>query len=318
MSIKNSDGKLGGWVVDFVYLRTLCEVARCGSLTHAAQSLGYAQSSVTTQMQKLEEQYGVPLFERHGKRLQPTQAGETLIRYAQQILALHSEAKAALSQQETGTLTIGVIETLATYYLPPVLRAFRNAYPNVTITLHAGTEPSIMQAVKHGGYDLGLVLDALATDPDLACIPLRKEEFVVVMAPESEYSQTREASMTVEEMAQARLILTEDGCTYRALLLHALKRSGVAYQIAGEFGSIEAIKQCVASGVGVGFLPRASVETEIEQGKLRGYPLAIASNLYTQAIYLKRKWQSRAFQRLLSEMSSLSEPDVIRCRTIPL
>ena len=59
---------------------------------HAAHALGYAQSSVTTQMQKLEEQYGVPLFERHGKKLKPTQAGETLIHYAQQILALHGEA----------------------------------------------------------------------------------------------------------------------------------------------------------------------------------------------------------------------------------
>lgn len=292
--------------MDFVYLRTLCEVARCGNLTHAAHALGYAQSSVTTQMQKLEEQYGVPLFERHGKKLRPTQAGETLIHYAQQILALHGEAKAALSQQETGTLTIGVIETLATYYLPPVLRAFRLAYPNVTITLHAGTEPSIVQAVKDGRYDLGLVLDVLATDPELVCLPLRKEEFVVVTPPESPYSQARER-ITVEEMAQSRLILTEDGCTYRALLLHALKQSGVAYQIAGEFGSIEAIKQCVASGVGIGFLPRAAVQVEIEQGKLRGYALEIASNLHTQIVYLKRKWQSRAFQRLLIEMSGLDE-----------
>ncbi|MGZ3716299.1 MAG: LysR family transcriptional regulator [Ktedonobacterales bacterium] len=294
--------------MDFVYLRTLCEVARCGSLTHAANALGYAQSSVTTQMQKLEEQYGVPLFERHGRKLKPTQAGETLIHYAQQILALHSEAKAALAQQETGTLTIGVIETLATYYLPPILRAFRQDCPNVAITLQAGTEPSIVQAVKDGRCDLGLVLDVLAADPDLVCVPLRKEEFVVIASPESHYCQECE-SMTVEELAQARLILTEDGCTYRALLLHALKQRGVAYQIAGEFGSIEAIKQCVAAGVGIAFLPRAAVEMEIEQGKLWGYPLEITSNLHTQAVYLKRKWQSRAFQRLLSEMSRLSESE---------
>ena len=292
--------------MDFVYLRTLCEVARCGNLTHAAHALGYAQSSVTTQMQKLEGQYGAPLFERHGKKLKPTQAGETLIHYAQQILALHTEAKEALSRQEAGTLTMGIIETLATYYLPPVLRAFRQDYPNVMITLQAGTEPSIIRAVKEGRCDLGLVLDTICTDPDLICLPLRKEEFVVVVPPESDYSKRR-GSMTVEEIAQARLILTEDGCTYRALLLHALKQSGVAYQIAGEFGSIEAIKQCVASGMGIGFLPRATVELEIEQGKLRGYPLEIDSALHTQVIYLKRKWQSRAFQRLLHEIDRSSQ-----------
>lgn len=294
--------------MDFVYLRTFCEVARCGNLTHAAHALGYVQSSVTTQMQKLEEQYGAPLFERHGKKLKLTQAGETLIHYAQQILALQSEARAALAQQETGTLTIGVIETLATYYLPPILRAFRQAYPNVAITLHAGTEPSIVQAVKEGRCDLGLMLDKLTTDPDLVCLPLREEKFVVVTPPESHMSQAQE-SVTVEDLAHARLILTEDGCTYRALLLHALRQSGVAFQIAGEFGSIEAIKQCVASGVGIGFLPCAAVEVEIAQGKLHGYPLAIASALHTQAVYLKRKWQSHAFQRLLSEMSGLSAPE---------
>jgi DNA-binding transcriptional LysR family regulator len=105
--------------MDFIYLHTFCEVARCGSLTRAAETLGYAQSSVTTQVQKLEEQYGAVLFERYGRRMRLTQAGEVLFLYARQILALQAEARAHLSDQQTGTLTIGTIETLAAYYQGP-------------------------------------------------------------------------------------------------------------------------------------------------------------------------------------------------------
>jgi hypothetical protein len=96
--INNIDGEQP---MDFVYLQTFCEVAKWGNFTRAVEALGYAQSSVTTQIQKLEEQYGATLFERYGRRMQPTQAGEVLLPYARQILASRAEAKALLSEQQT-------------------------------------------------------------------------------------------------------------------------------------------------------------------------------------------------------------------------
>jgi len=288
--------------MDFIYLRTFCEVAKWGSLTQAAEVLGYAQPSVTAQIQKLEEQYGVVLFERHGRRMQPTQAGEVLLRYAQHMLELHQEAKAVLSQQEMGTLTIGTIETLAAFYLPPVLQAFRQRYPKITIALQSGHEGSITQAVKDGHCDLGLVLDLVSSDPDLASLALRKEEFAIVAQPDS--SSAHLAEVALDDLANARLILTEEGCTYRAFLLQALRQAGIPYQIAGEFGSLEAIKQCVRYGLGIAFLPRIAVQAEVEQGHLQARKLTTEGHLYTQAIYLKRKWQSRAFQNLLSLLGS--------------
>jgi DNA-binding transcriptional LysR family regulator len=286
--------------VDFVYLQTLCEVAKWGSFTRAADALGYAQSSVTTQIQKLEEQYGAVLFERYGRRMQPTQAGEVLLQYARQILALHAEAKAQLSQQQTGTITIGTIETLAAFYLPPLLQTFRCTHPGITIALQSGNEESIVQAVQDGQCELGLVLDRVYSDPDLACVPLRKEEFAIIARPDSPYSPLPE--ITIQALENASFILTEEGCTYRALLLQALRQSGTAHQVVCEFGSIEAIKQCVMGGLGIAFLPRITVQEEVEQGKLQAIPLTYASNLYTQAIYLKRKWRSHAFQNLLDLM----------------
>ncbi len=293
--------------MDFIYLRTLCEVAKWGSLTQAAEVLGYAQSSVTAQIQKLEEQYGVVLFERYGRRMRPTQAGEMLLHYAQQMLELHLEAKAILSQQEMGTITIGTIETLAAFYLPPVLQSFRQTYPKITIALQSGNEISIVQAVKDGHCDLGLVLDVVSSDSDLASLLVRKEEFAIVAHPDSPYAHMTE--VPAHDLTNARFILTEEGCTYRAFLLQALREAGITYQIVGEFGSIEAIKQCVRYDLGIAFLPRVTIQAEVEHGILQAIPLAAESNLYTQAIYLKRKWQSRAFQDLLNLLGSPHTPD---------
>lgn len=283
--------------MDFVYLQTFCEVVKWGNFTRAAEALGYAQSSVTTQIQKLEEQYGAVLFERYGRRMQPTQAGEVLLPYARQILALQAEAKVRLSEQQTGTITIGTIETLAAFYLPPILQTFREAHPGVTIALQSGNEASLVQTVKEGRCDLSFILDRVSVDQELVCVPLRKEECVIVTRPYSSYSRMSE--VTAQELANARFILTEEGCTYRALLLQALRQAGITYQIVCEFGSLEAIKQCVITGLGIAFLPRVTVQEEVAQGKLQAIPLAYASNLYTQVIYLERKWRSQAFQSLL-------------------
>jgi DNA-binding transcriptional LysR family regulator len=292
--------------MDFIYLHTFCEVAKWGNFTRAAEALGYAQSSVTTQIQKLEEQYGAVLFERYGRRMQLTQAGDVLLPYARQILALQTEAKAHLSEQQTGTLTIATIETLAAFYLPPLLQTFGETHPRITLTLQSGNEASIVQAVKEGHCDLGLILDHVLMDPEVVSVPLRQEEFAIITRLDSPYIHG--AEITVQELANARLILAEQGCTYRALLLQAFRVTGTTPTIACEFSSLEAIKQCVLCGLGIAFLPRVAVQEEVAQGKLQAVTLMPPSKLYTQAIYLARKWRSHAFQDLLNLMGDAASP----------
>jgi len=286
--------------MDFTYLQTFCEVAKWGNFTRAAEALGYAQSSVTTQIQKLEEQYGAVLFERFGRKMQPTEAGEVLLPYARQILALQAEAKAQLSEQQTGTLTIGTIETLAAFYLPSVLQTFGETHPGITIALQAGNEASIVQAVKEGQCDFGLILDHLSVDPEVMCLPVRKEEFVIVARPNSPYNHVSE--MNVQQLAHARFLLTEEGCTYRAFFLQVLRQANIPHQVVCEFSSLEAIKQCVMHGLGTAFLPSVAVQEEVAQGKLQAIPFTSPSNLYTQVIYLGRKWRSQACKSLLALM----------------
>ena len=107
--------------MELTYLQTFREVLKWGSFTRAAEELGYAQSSVTTQIQKLEDSYGAVLFERYGRKMKPTIAGEALAHYANEIIRLHAESKEVVSRQPRVSLTIGTIETVAAFFLPPLL-----------------------------------------------------------------------------------------------------------------------------------------------------------------------------------------------------
>lgn len=285
--------------MNFVYLQTFCEIAKWGSFTRAAEELGYVQSSVTVQVHKLEEAYGVVLFERYGRKMRLTQAGEQLLTYAQQILALHEESKSALSRQHTGTLTVGTIETLSAFYLPSRLGQFRQSHPEMTLLLQLGNESAIIQSVKEGETDLGLILDLPFADHDLVCLPLRQEELIIAMPPGHRLHDLPEVN--VHDLAGESLILTEEGCTYRSMLTGALKERDVPYQMSCEFGSMEAIKQCVALGLGIALMPRMAATSEVEQGKLVAVPFVQdGMEFHTQLIYHKKKWLSTAFQEFVA------------------
>jgi DNA-binding transcriptional LysR family regulator len=280
--------------MELTYLKTFCEVAKWGSFTRAAENLGYAQSSITTQIQRLEESYGAVLFERFGRSMRLTIAGEALLPYAKEVIRLHEESKEVVSKQSRGTLSIGTIETLAAYYLPPYLQTYRQQYPDISIMIQPANEPFIIESVKEGTLDVGIILDPPFADPELHTQVLREEELVIIANPEHRFSQLSE--IQVEDLAGEPLILTEDGCSYRAMLLKVLRHSEIDFKPSYEFGNLEAIKQCVVYGLGVALLPRIAVADDIQKQKLIAVPFNHPEcRFYTQLVYSKKKWQSKAF-----------------------
>ncbi|SEO81226.1 LysR family transcriptional regulator [Paenibacillus sp. OV219] len=280
--------------MELTYLRTFREVAKWGSFTKAAETLGYAQSSITTQIQKLEESYGTVLLERYGRKMVLTMAGEALLQYANDICRLHDESKEVVAKQSKGTLSIGTIETLASFYLPAYLQAYRKAYPDINVTIQPGNEPFIIESVKEGALDIGIILDPPFSDPELDCRILREEPLVIIASPD--HKLVGRSEIHVEDLENESLILTEDGCTYRAMLLGVLKGNQVPYKLSYEFGSLEAIKQCVTYGLGIALLPRIAVAEEVRGGKVVAIPfIDPACKFYTQLICSKKKWKSKAY-----------------------
>lgn len=287
--------------MELTYLRTFCEVVSCGSYTRAAEKLGYAQSSITAQIAKLEKAYGAKLLERSGRGMVPTFAGNGLLPYARQMLLLNEEAKEVISGGHKGELIIGSIEMLAAYYLPHRLYRYRSDYPGIQLRVQPGTEVDILSAVANKSADCGLIFDMPYVSEELATLPLRQEQLYIVV--HSEHPLALENGIQPVQLQGIPLILTEDTCTYRRYLLHLLKESDVHPHIDMEFGNLEAIKQAVKHRWGAAFLPGYAVEEERQTGELKAIPLiGNHSEFYIQLIYRKERWISPAFNTFIQQM----------------
>ena len=292
--------------MDLRQLTTFTTVANERSFTRAALTLNYAQSSVTAQIQSLEDELGVPLFDRLGRRVALTEAGRRLQDYAARMLALAEETRAAVTEraEPSGTVVIGVVESLCTYRLPPLLRAYRQRYPQVRLLLHTLPLTDPWRGLLDGTMDAGLTLGETPTAPGIVQEPLPSEPLVVIAAPEHHLaSAERVAPLDLENEP---VLLTEGACGYRGLFEGALNRAGVHPAATLEFGSVEAIKQCVMAGLGIAVLPEMAVHEEIAHARLVALRwsepnFAVSSHF----VWHKDKWQSpalRAFREMVQEI----------------
>lgn len=281
-------------------LATFRLLATTLSFTRTANALGYVQSSVTAQIQALEEELGVPLFDRLGKRVALTDAGQQFLGYAERLLALAEEARAAVTgAQVAGSLTISAPETLCTYRLPALLQQFRARYPQVRLTFRPGPVGELRRRISEGLVDVAFLLDAPLHAAGLQVEPLVTELLCVVAPPDHPLAGA--PCVQPADLAGEAILLTEVGCTYREMFTRSLAAAGVYPTTTLEFSSIEAIKQCVMAGMGITVLPAVAVAAETEQGRLVALRWAAPNfQMVTQMVWHKDKWLSPALQALLN------------------
>ncbi|MED1203245.1 LysR family transcriptional regulator [Heyndrickxia acidicola] len=283
------------------YLYVFKEVAKWGNFTRTGEELGYAQSSITTQIKKLEDYYQVKLFERAEGRMRLTQQGEELYFYVEKILSLAEEAKEKVSNETNvrGTIRIGTTESLAAYFITPYIKQIKLKHPELKIMLESGLCGKLKESTAEGVYDMAIILDEAVEQPELMTIPVRKEKMVLIAAPGHPYSKLEE--MKLELLCSETLILTEEGCSYRTLLEKRLKENKIQPKSVISFSSLEAIKQCAADDLGIALLPEIAVRKELQEGKLIQLPFAEEYiNVSIQIIYQKKKWLTPPLKQLLS------------------
>ena len=282
------------------HLHTFLAIAEGLSFTRAAASLGYAQSSVTAQIQALEAELGVPLFERLGKRVQLTDAGNRLRGYAVKMIQLETEARLSVPgvSEPTGTLNLGAPESLCAYRLPPVLARFRERYPRVKVVFRPDNCLELWRRVQEGSMDVAFFLDQETHFPTLRTEMLITEPIRVLVRPD--HPLTRLPVVTPSDLAGETVLHTEDGCTYRQLFDRKMAEAGVRPEVAVEFTSLEAIKQSAIAGMGIAVLPEIAVETEMAMGRLAALPWHRDDLMvYTQLAVHKDKWMSPALEAFL-------------------
>ncbi|WCN38469.1 LysR family transcriptional regulator [Aneurinibacillus uraniidurans] len=282
-------------------LHTFKTVVETKGFTRAAAALSYAQSSVTAQIQALEDELGVKLFDRLGKKIMLTTAGEQLLPYAIQMLDLHETALRAFTSHTvpSGTLTIGAPESLAAFRLPAIIRAYTQMYPDVKITLRPGVCWELRNLARSGELDIVFLLEPEVRELDLHIETLVHEPMTVVAPPD--HILAARDSVQTENFHGHTFLHTEPGCSYRTLFEQQLRSCGITPDTSLEFWSIEAIKNCVLSGLGLAFLPLITVQQEIQDGRL--IPLAWddrACRVATQMAYHKNKWLSPALSEFIN------------------
>lgn len=290
-------------------LKTFSTVAKALSFTRAAELLDYAQSSVTAQIRSLEDELGTKLFERLGRRVTLTKEGEQLLLYADQILKLAREAKEVVSGSASprGTLSIGAVESLCVFRLPTLLQEYRKSCPDVEIILKLGTCTDFHGWLRKNIIDVAFSLDRALAETDLKSQTLLSEPMVVVAR--TGHHLAEKDYINPADIEGECLILTESGCSYREVFENVLTETGVQPGSILEFGSVEAIKQCVISGLGVTLLPLVAVKKELLAGQLvnlnwSGPDLDISMQL----VHHKDKWISPALRLLLD-----TAPKVFKC-----
>lgn len=237
--------------MDLDDLKIFRSVVREGGVTRAATKLHRVQSNVTTRIRQLEEELGVSLFIREGRKMLLSPVGSVLLDYADKLLDLADEARAAVTEgMPRGRLRLGSMESTAAARLPALLAVFHRQYPDVQLELHTGGTGRLVTEVVEGRLDCALVSGPVQ-DARLASVPVFEEELVIV-AP------ANHPPIKSARDIQARTLLTfEPGCAYRQRLESWLATDSVVPERVIELASYHAMVGCAASGMGIALFPES-------------------------------------------------------------
>jgi DNA-binding transcriptional LysR family regulator len=267
--------------MDLSDLRIFSAVVREGGVTRASERLHRVQSNVTTRIHQLEEKLGTLLFIREGKRLHLTPSGQVLLSYADRLLALADEARAAIHDpRPRGVFRLGSMESTAAVRLPEPLNQFHQLYPDVVLELRIGTPEKSARAILAGELDAAFVAGPIA-DALFEKTNAFVEEHVIVSAADR--------PLIDKSGGSPRCVLVfENGCPHRKRLEDWYAKRGEMPERTIELGSYHAILGCVSAGMGVALVPRSVLTTFPESKRLAIHRLPRGENRFeTMLIWRK-------------------------------
>lgn len=255
--------------MNFQQLRSIREASRRGyNLTEVANVLFTSQPGVSRQIRELEEELGVDIFERNGKRLTGlTEPGKDILPIIERLLLEAENLRQAgedYSDQAKGTLTIATTHTQARYVLPKVVQGFRQAFPDVRIALQQSSPEHIAEWVLSGKADIGIATEGLSQFKDLASFACYEWNHVVVV-PEG-HPLLQKAELTLEDLSNYPLITYDVGFTGRGHIDDAFRLAGLRTDIVLTAMDSDVIQQYVALGLGVGLVASMAIEVQRAHG----------------------------------------------------
>lgn len=293
--------------MELKYLYTFRTIVTEGSFTKAAEKLHYTPSTITFQIGQLEQSLSVKLFEKIGRRMLLTKAGEQLIPFADDVLQAVDKLQNFENElaEYQGELHIGIGETLLCYQLPPILKAFHARAPKTRLFLRSMNCCDIRDELLKGTLDLGVFYqDVGGFGINITTYPFGRYPLTLVASPE--IKRLYPDFITPRQTIPVPLITNEPACIFRQIFENYLHKKSIVLDHTIELWNIHTIKNLVKSNMGISFLPTFCVQTELEKGQLAAVATDIAVP-YISAVcgHHKDKWLSPAMKLFIQLMQSI-------------
>lgn len=281
-------------------LRIFVCVAERLNMTRAAEALHITQSGVSASISALESAYGTPLFDRVGRRIELSVAGQAFLVEAEKVLDQVKTAQQTLSDLSNlrrGAISICASQTLGNYWLPPLIAEFNQRFPHLAIELHLSNSAGAARMVLDGAAELGLV-EGEVRDPALSGFEVGSDRLCVVVPPDHPWATGRPGC---EALLRGGWVLREDGSGARADFLRGLGVSPDAVGVRLSLPSNEAVRSAVIAGAGPGVLSEMAVRDALASGTLVRVPIELPRRTFRLIRHGERKL-SRAAEMFLKSL----------------
>jgi DNA-binding transcriptional LysR family regulator len=306
-------------------LRILKAIATEGSFKRAADSLFVSQPAISLQVQNLEKQLNVPLFDRGGRKAQLTEAGNLLLSYGEKVLSLCQETCRAIEDLQNlqgGTLIVGASQTTGTYLLPKMIGLFHQKYPYVSVQLQVHSTRRTSWSVANGQVDLAIIGGSVPTEllDILNVIPYSEDELALILPTSHPFAE--QETIAKQDLYKLSFITLDSQSTIRKVIDQVLTRYGIdtnELKIEMELNSIEAIKNAVQSGLGAAFVSVTAIEKELKMGVLHRTSVEELEVKRTLSVIINpNRYRSKASDAFIREIlpQFCSEEDQTRMEQI--
>lgn len=292
--------------MDLKGLQIFIEVAEQRSFTRAGERLGYSQPTISFQIRQLEQELGVPLFDRIGHTVTLTDAGRQALQYAQRICNLSEEMAmdARQERQAVGQVRIGLADSLCSPLIAEDFFSFRREYPGVALTLYNADTSEMLRMLDHNEVDLICTMDIPLFDTSY--VTANEESVGVHFVVSPAHPLARKPDLRVEQLLEYPFLLTEKGMSYRRVMDEMLAERSLEVRPVLETGRADVLCRLAEEGAGISLLPDYVTEASVREGRLIRLEIRdFQIQVWKQILYRKEKWISPQMQAVIGHLSRL-------------
>lgn len=285
--------------MDTKTLKSFIHVAELGSFTKAAKELGYAQSTISSQIKQLETELGVHLLERINHTVTLTSRGKEVLKYAHQMVNLAKDMEElAEEEQLKGHIRLVAAESMCGSLLGSMYLKFREEYPDITMKFMTAGTDEMMRLLNHNEVDLIYTLDSHIYSTEY--VIAMEEKVNVHFIAGKDHPLSKKKGLSIQDIVGESFLLTEKGMSYRRLLDEKLAAESLEIQPILELGNVDQICWLVERGVGISFLPEYATEKAVREGRLVYLDVKdIEIHVWKQLCYHKDKWISPVMETVI-------------------